>query len=93
MIFIKVMIPMKAVEASDEIVCRFATLNGGLEAAMPFIAYQFKKAGADFSDPTKEQLRDIVEGLLRLLNDCKPHDVVDRERRVMLRWIDQIEPT
>jgi hypothetical protein len=93
MIFIQVIIPMKAVEASDEIVCRFAILNGGLEAAMPFIAYQFKRAGADFSDPTKEQLRDIVEGLIRLLTDCKPSDVVERERRIMLRWIDRIEPT
>jgi hypothetical protein len=93
MIFIQVIIQMKAVQASDEIVCRFAILNGGLEAAMPFIAYQFKRAGADFSDPTKEQLRDIVEGLIRLLTDCKPQDVVEREKRIMLRWIDRIEPT
>ncbi|UCE38140.1 MAG: hypothetical protein JSW00_02575 [Thermoplasmata archaeon] len=84
---------MKAVEVSDEIVCRFCNLNGGLEAAMPFIAYQFKRVGADFSDPTKEQLKDIVEGLLALLVGCKPPDVVERERRIMLRWIDNIEPT
>ncbi len=84
---------MRAVEASDEIVCRFCNLNGGLEAAMPFIAYQFKRAGADFGNPTKDQLREIVEGLLRLLIDCKPTDVVERERRIMLRWIETIEPT
>jgi hypothetical protein len=84
---------MKAVEVSDEIVCRFCNLNGGLEAAMPFIAYQFKRVGADFSNPTKAELQDIVEGLLRLLIDCKPRDVVEREKRVMLRWLESIEAT
>lgn len=84
---------MKAIEASDEIVCRFCNLNGGLEAAMPFIAYQFKKVGADFSNPTKQELRTIVEGLLRLLTDCKPPHVVRRERRVMLGWVDKIADT
>jgi hypothetical protein len=91
--FIKEKIRMKAIEASDEIVCRFCNLNGGLEAAMPFIAYQFKKVGADFSNPTKEELREIVMGLLELLNGCKPSHVVDRERRIMFRWIEQIEDT
>lgn len=93
MISIKVMFHMRAVEASDEIVCRFCNLNGGLEAAMPFIAYQFKRVGADFSNPTKKELREIVEGLLRLLGDCKPPHVVQRERRVFLRWIEKIEDT
>ncbi|MEE9150375.1 MAG: hypothetical protein V3U20_00895 [Thermoplasmata archaeon] len=84
---------MKAIEASDEIVCRFCNLNGGLEAAMPFIAYQFKKVGADFSNPTKKELRTIVKGLLGLLDGCKPQYVVQRERRVMLGWIEKIEDT
>lgn len=85
---------MKPLEASDEIVCRFCNLNGGLEAAMPFIAYQFKRVGADFSNPTKEELREIVCGLLRLLDGTKPPEVVARERKIMLQWIDKIdEPT
>ncbi len=84
---------MKAIEASDEIVCRFCNLNGGLEAAMPFIAYLFKKVGADFSNPTKDELKEIVMGLLKLLSDCKPPHVVQREKRVMLGWIDKIEDT
>lgn len=82
---------MKPLEASDEIVCRFCNLNGGLEAAMPFIAYQFKRVGADFSNPTKEELREIVYGLLRLLDGTKPPDVVARERKIMLQWIDRID--
>jgi hypothetical protein len=82
---------MKPLEVSDEIVCRFCNLNGGLEAAMPFIAYQFKRVGADFSNPTKEELREIVYGLLRLLDGTKPPDVVARERKIMLQWIDKID--
>jgi hypothetical protein len=84
---------MKPVEASDEIVCRFCNLNGGLEAAMPFIAYQFKRVGADFSNPSKNELREIVYGLIRLLDGTKPPDVVARERKIMLAWIDKIDDT
>ncbi|UCE72861.1 MAG: hypothetical protein JSV56_07435 [Methanomassiliicoccales archaeon] len=84
---------MNAIEASDEIVCRFCNLHGGLEAAMPFIAYQFKRVGADFSNPTKDELREIVLGLLRLLDGSKSPDVVARERKVMLGWIEKIEDT
>ncbi len=82
---------MKAVEASDEILYRFCNLHGGLEAAMPFITHQFKKFGADFSNPTKEELRLIANELLKILADCNPHYVVDRERKAMLRWIRSID--
>lgn len=84
---------MKAVEASDEIICRFCNLYGGLEAAMPFIVHQFKKVGADFRNPTKDELAEIVDGLIGLLSDFTPQYIVDRERRVMLRWVKSIEPT
>jgi len=84
---------MKSLEVSDEIVCRFCNLNGGLEAAMPFIAYQFKRVGADFSNPTKDELKEIVFGLIRLLDGTKPPDVVARERKIMLQWIDKIDDT
>jgi hypothetical protein len=93
MIFVQVSNKMRAIEASDEIVCRFCNLYGGLEAAMPFIAHQFKKAGADFRNPTREELMQVVEGLLRLLEDSSPTYIVDRERRIMLRWVRNIEPT
>jgi len=91
--FVQVKVHMKPIEASDEIICRFCNLNGGLEAAMPFIAFQFKKVGADFSNPTKQELREVVEGLLRLLKDSKPPHIVARERRVMLRWLEKVEDT
>lgn len=84
---------MKPVEASDEIVCRFCNLNGGLEAAMPFIAYQFKRVGADFSNPSKNELKEIVYGLIRLLDGTKAPDVVARERKIMLAWIDKVDDT
>ena len=84
---------MRPVEASDEIVCRFCNLNGGLEAAMPFIAYQFKRVGADFSNPSKDELKEIVYGLIRLLDGTKAPDVVARERKIMLAWIDKIDDT
>ncbi len=82
---------MRAVEASDEIVCRFCNLYGGLENAMPFIAYQFKKAGADFRNPTKENLRQVVDGLLQLLSGSNPTYIVERERRRMLKWLNNID--
>jgi hypothetical protein len=82
---------MKAVEASDEILCRFCNLHGGLEAAMPFIAHQFRKFGADFSNPSKNELGLIVNELLKILADCNPRYVVDRERRGMQKWIRSIE--
>ncbi|UCF07265.1 MAG: hypothetical protein JSW28_06325 [Thermoplasmata archaeon] len=82
---------MKAIEASDEILCRFCNLHGGLEAAMPFIAHQFRKYGADFSNPSKEDLLNITRELLRILSDCNPQYVVDRERRKMLGWIRSID--
>ena len=78
---------MKALEASDEIVCRFCNLHGGLEAAMPFIAYQFKKAGADFSNPTKAELKKVVDGLIELLSGYKPTYLVVSEKRVILKWV------
>ena len=84
---------MNAVEASDQIVVRFCSLHGGLEAGMPFVVHQFKKIGADFSNPSKEELKMIVLALIRLLRDYKSPDVVDREKRLMLRWVNSIEPT
>lgn len=82
---------MKAVEASDEILVRFCNLHGGLEAAMPYIAHQFRKIGADFSNPTKEELRIIVNELLKILAECNPSYVVDNERRVMQQWVRNID--
>ncbi len=82
---------MKAVEVSDEIMYRFCNLHGGLEAAMPYIAHQFKKIGADFSNPTKEELSLIANELIKILADCNPRFVVDRERRAMLKWIRSID--
>jgi hypothetical protein len=84
---------MKAIEVSDNIVSRFCNLNGGLEAAMPFVSYQFKKIGADFRNPSQRELETVVHGLLEILRDSKPPYIVEREKRIMLKWVRNIEPT
>ena len=84
---------MRAIEASEKIVCRFCNLHGGLEAAMPIITDQFSKVGADFSNPSKEELKVIVERLLELLSGCKPPFIVEKERKMWQRWINNISYT
>lgn len=73
--------PMTPVEASDEIISIFCELHGGMEAAMPMIAYQFKKANVDFTNPSKEGLKRVAEGLVKVTEFLKGRSIAEKEEK------------
>lgn len=73
--------PMTPVEASDEIISIFCELHGGMEAAMPMIAYQFKKTNVDFTNPTKEGLKRVAEGLVKVTEFLKGRSIAEKEEK------------
>lgn len=72
---------ISVVEASDEIISLFCELHGGVEAAMPLIAYQFKKANADFGNPTKEGLKRVAQGLVKVTEFLKGKKLAEKEEK------------
>ncbi len=73
--------PMTTVEASDEIISIFCELHGGMEAAMPMIAYQFKKANVDFTNPSKEGLQRVADGLIKVTEFLKGKAIAEKEEK------------
>lgn len=71
--------PITVIEASDEIISIFCELHGGVEAAMPLIAYQFKKANVDFANPTREGLKRVAEGLVKVTEFLKGKKLAEKE--------------
>jgi hypothetical protein len=72
---------MTPVEASDEIISIFCELHGGIEAAMPMIIHQFKTANVDFANPTKEGLKKVAEGLIKVTEFLKGKIVAEKEEK------------
>jgi hypothetical protein len=72
---------MTSVEASDEIISIFCELHGGIEAAMPMIIHQFKKANVDFANPTREGLRKVIEGLVKVTEFLKGKALAEKEEK------------
>jgi hypothetical protein len=72
---------MTSVEASDEIISIFCELHGGIEAAMPMIIHQFKKANVDFANPTREGLKKVVEGLVKVTEFLKGKNLAEKEEK------------
>jgi hypothetical protein len=73
--------PISVIEASDEIISIFCELHGGVEAAMPMIAYQFKKADVDFANPTKEGLKTVADGLVKVTEFLKGKKLAELEEK------------
>lgn len=73
--------PITALEASDEIISIFCELHGGVEAAMPMIAYQFKKANVDFANPSKEGLKKVARGLVGVTEFLKGKVIAEKEEK------------
>lgn len=73
--------PISVLEASDEIISIFCELHGGVEAAMPMIAYQFKKSNVDFANPTKEGLKKVADGLVKVTEFLKGKKLADLEEK------------
>ena len=72
---------ISVVEASDEIISIFCELHGGVEAAMPMIAYQFKKANVDFANPSKEGLQDVAKGLVKVTEFLMGKKIAEKEEK------------
>jgi len=73
--------PISVLEASDEMISIFCELHGGVEAAMPMIAYQFKKANVDFANPSKEGLKKVAKGLVSVTEFLKGKMVAEKEEK------------
>ena len=73
--------PISVLEASDEMISIFCELHGGVEAAMPMIAYQFKKANVNFANPTKEGLKKVAKGLVSVTEFLKGKIVAEKEEK------------
>ena len=82
--------PMTPIEASDEIISLFCELHGGMEAAMPMVAYQFKKAKVDFANPTKEGLQRVADGLVKVTEFLKGKYIADLEGKRFKHLIKRI---
>ena len=82
--------PMTPVKASDEIISLFCELHGGMEAAMPMVAFQFKKANVDFANPTKEGLQKVAEGLINVTEFLKGKYIADLEGKRFKHLIKRI---
>jgi hypothetical protein len=82
--------PISALEASDEIISIFCELHGGVEAAMPMIAYQFKKANVDFANPSKEGLKKVAQGLVNVTEFLKGKKVAQIEEKRFIHLIKMI---
>ena len=82
--------PMTTVEASDEIISLFCELHGGMEAAMPMVAYQFKKAKVDFANPTKEGLVKVADGLVNVTEFLKGKSIAELEGKRFKHLIKRI---
>ncbi len=82
--------PMTTVEASDEIISLFCELHGGMEAAMPMVAFQFKKAKVDFANPTKEGLEKVAFGLVKVTEFLKGKSIADLEGKRFKHLIKRI---
>jgi hypothetical protein len=83
--------PVSVLEASDEIISIFCELHGGVEAAMPMIAYQFKKENVDFAHPTKDGLNRVAMGLVKVTEFLKGKKLADLEEKRFTHIIKMIK--
>ncbi|UCF08669.1 MAG: hypothetical protein JSW28_02985 [Thermoplasmata archaeon] len=82
--------PMTPVEVSDEIISIFCELHGGMEAAMPMVAYQFKKSTVDFANPSKEGLQKVADGLVKVTEFLKGKKLANLEEKRFKHLIKRI---
>ncbi len=74
------------VEATDAVIKDFCTVYGDLELAMPVIRNQFKKAGVDIRNPTKQGLLKVIDMLADVERDFRDERIV-RENRTKRRLL------
>jgi small GTP-binding protein len=67
------------VQVADAIIVSFSGHLGGFETAMPIIEQQFKKAGVQFMNPTKEQLVTALKNLVNITEGFQGPEVANQE--------------
>jgi len=65
------------VQVADAIIVDFCSVLGGFETGMPMVEQQFKKAGVNFTNPTKEQLTTALKNLVKVAHDIQGPDVAN----------------
>ena len=83
-------IKVTVLEAEDEIISIFCQKNGGMEFAMPIIRKQYKDAGVDFKNPTKDELIKIVDKLVEITKDLQGEVPAKEEFRDYMHIINKI---
>jgi len=69
------------VQVADAIIVDFCSHTGGFETGMPMVEQQFKKAGVDFMNPTKEQLMTALQNLSKILHNIQGPEVSNQLQR------------
>jgi len=77
---------LDVVEATDRVVKDFCNVYGDMELAMPVIRNQFKKAGVDIRNPSKQGLLKVIDMLADVERDFRGEREV-RENRTKRRLL------
>ena len=77
------------VEVADAIVVDFCEILGGHEKAMPIVNHQFKKAGVNPVNPTKEQLLAAMQNLIIISQDLQGPELAKREYNKFLQILEK----
>ena len=78
-------------EIEDEIIVKFCELNGGMEFAMPIIRKQYEKLDVDFKNPSKSDLKLIVESLIEVTESLKGEAVAKQERKYFKDLLNRLD--
>ncbi len=81
------------IEVEDEIIVTFCKYNGGMEFAMPIIRNQIEKLGFDFKNPTKDNMKDLVDALVDVTEKIIDVDIAKEERKVFKKILKKLNIT
>jgi small GTP-binding protein len=68
-------------QVADAIIVDFCSLLGGFESGMPVVEQQFKKAGVNFMNPTKQELQTALKNLVKISQEIHGQDIANQQLR------------
>lgn len=77
----------RLIRVADKIMTDFCFVMGGVDVGMPLVKHQFEQAKVDMRRPSRETLRNAVEGLARAEHDFLGSQQVAINRQRRLDWI------
>lgn len=77
-------------EIVEEIKKDFTLLHGGSERAMPIITHQFKQAGVDINNPTKDGLQQVIERLAEVTKSFRGEGLAREQRAKFMRMVNKL---